>query len=106
MNKVEANKEYSIYKKFINQNVLHSAKKKDDPLSRYPLRLCAYSNEIGAAISPISPALGNALWAPALLYLGADIYDKYKNEDKTYNPSAKRSLRQAIFQGLASVILP
>ena len=80
--------------------------KKTDPLSKYPLRLCAYSNEVGAAISPINPTLGIVLWVPALLYLGADIYDKYKNEDKIYNPSPKRSLRQAIFQGLASVILP
>lgn len=100
MNRLDTIRNSNLYNKFFH------AEKKTDPLSKYPLRLCAYSNEIGAAISPINPALGTVLWAPALLYLGADIYDKYKNEDKTYNPSAKRSLRQAIFQGLASVILP
>ena len=100
MNRLDTIRNSNLYNNFFH------AEKKTDPLSKYPLRLCAYSNEIGAAISPINPALGTVLWAPALLYLGADIYDKYKNEDKTYNPSAKRSLRQAIFQGLASVILP
>ena len=104
MNKLTS--EYNLHKRFINQTLIHEQKPKDDPLSKYPLRLCAYSNEIGAAISPINSTLGNVLWAPALLYLGADIYDKYKNEDKIYNPDGKRSLKQAIFQGLSSVILP
>jgi len=97
-----------LYNKIISQRASEKEKKKEttDILNKPPMRYLAYSNEIGAAISPINKSLGTALWAPALLYLGADIYDKYKNEDNTYNPSAKRSLRQAIFQGLASVILP
>lgn len=109
MEKIIANKpEYRIYRKFIAQNIVMSNKKKEtnDILNKPPIRYLAYSNEIGSAISPINKSLGTALWAPALLYLGADIYDKYKNEDTTYNPSARRSVRQAIFQGFASVILP
>ncbi len=99
--------ENELYKKFLQQNKQAPKKpKKNDILSKYPLRLLAYSNEVGAAISPINNTLGTVLWAPALLYLGADIYDKYKNEENTYNPSTERSVRQAIFQGLASVILP
>ena len=98
--------EYKLYHKFVSQNLTTKKKENDDILSKYPLRLLAYSNEVGAAISPINNTLGTVLWAPALLYLGADIYDKYKNEDKTYNPSARRSIQQAIFQGLASVIMP
>lgn len=109
MEKIIANKpEYRIYRKFIAQNIVMSNKKKEtnDILNKPPIRYLAYSNEIGSAISPINKSLGTALWAPALLYLGADIYDKYKNEDTTYNPSTRRSVRQAIFQGFASVILP
>ena len=109
MEKINTNKpEYKLYQKFIAQNIVLNNKKKEtnDVLNKPPIRYLAYSNEIGSAISPINKSLGTALWVPALLYLGADIYDKYKNEDTTYNPSAKRSLRQAIFQGFASVILP
>ena len=98
--------EYNIYKRFIHKNTLAHQKQKNDPLSKFPLRACAYSNEIGAAISPINKAAGTLLWAPALLYIGADIYDKYKNEDTTYSPSTKRSVKQVVFQGLASVIMP
>lgn len=98
-------KEYNIYRKFINGNIANQKQKKD-VLAKYPLRLLAYSNEVGSAISPISSSLGTALWAPALLYLGADIYDKYGYEDKTYNPSSKRAIKETIYQGLASVIMP
>ena len=44
----------------------------------------SYSNEIGTAISEIAPRLGTALWAPTFLYLGADLYDKYKNDKDSY----------------------
>ena len=80
--------------------------KYNDPLNQWPARGLAYSNEIGAAISEIAPKLGLLLWVPALLYFGADIYDKYKNDQNSYDPSAKRGTKQAIFQLLASVILP
>ncbi len=103
---MKMSQEYNLYKRFINQNLVVQHKENNDPLSKFPLRACAYSNEVGAAISPINKTAGTLLWAPALLYLGADIYDKYKNENTTYAPSVKRSLRQAVFQGLASVIMP
>ncbi len=77
-----------------------------DPLLKWPLRGCAYSNEVGAAISSLSPKLGTLLWVPALLYFGADIYDKYKTDKTEYNPSGRRGLKQAVFQALASVIMP
>lgn len=82
-----------------------------DPLMRLPLRLCAYTNEVGAALSPI-PGIGATLfklsWVPALLYFGADIYDKYsKGENNDYSkPSGTKATQESIFQGLASVILP
>lgn len=77
-----------------------------DPLAKWPVRGLAYSNELGVAIGEIAPKLGALLWGPALMYFGADIYDKYKNQETNYNPSTKRGLEQAIFQALASVILP
>ncbi len=77
-----------------------------DPLSKWPIRGLAYSNELGVAIGEIAPKLGTLLWVPALMYFGADIYDKYKTQETNYNPSTKRALEQAIFQSLASVILP
>ncbi len=77
-----------------------------DPLMNWPIRGLAYSNELGAAISEVAPKLGTLLWFPAMLYFGADIYDKYKNEKTSYDPNAKRGTEQAIFQLLASVLMP
>lgn len=81
-------------------------KKYTDPLMNWPVRGLAYSNELGAALSEIAPKLGVLLWFPAMLYFGADIYDKYKNEKTSYDPNAQRGTEQAIFQLLASVVLP
>lgn len=71
-----------------------------DPLNSNSAVLMSYSNEVGTAISEIAPKLGTALWIPTFMYLGADIYDKYKNDKDNYNPSAKRALNRAIFQGI------
>lgn len=81
-------------------------KKYQDPLMQWPARGLAYTNEFGAVISDIAPKLGTLLWFPAMLYFGADIYDKYKNEKTSFSPDAGRGTEQAIFQLLASVILP
>lgn len=78
--------------------------KYQDPLNKKVPVLMSYSNEIGTAISEIAPKLGTALWAPTFLYLGADIYDKYKNDKDNYKPSGKRALKRAIFQGMTSLI--
>lgn len=77
-----------------------------DPLRNWPLKGMAYSNEIGSVVSGISPKAGTVLWVPALMYIGADVYDKYKNEDNCYAPSKRRGVKEAFFQGLASVMLP
>ncbi len=90
-----------------NPNINSKPKKKhkyQDPLNKKVPVLMSYSNEIGTAISEIAPKLGAALWAPTFMYLGADIYDKYKNDKDNYNPSGKRALKRAIFQGMTSLI--
>lgn len=78
----------------------------NDPLLKWPLRGLAFTNDIGAAVMDIAPNIGLALWIPALMYFGADIYDKYKSDEKEYNPSGKRAFKQAVFQACASVALP
>ncbi len=77
-----------------------------DPLLCWPLRGLAFTNDIGAAVMDIAPSLGMGLWVPALMYFGADIYDKYKSDEKEYEPSGKRAFKQAVFQACASVVLP
>lgn len=77
-----------------------------DPLNDWKLRALSYSNEIGAALNVITPRLGAALWIPTFMYLGADIYDKYKNDKDVYSPSSKRGLEQVISQSVSSILLP
>lgn len=77
-----------------------------DPLMQYPLRGAAFSNEVGEALRPVIGNYATVSWAPALLYIGADVYDKYKNNQTEYSPNSKRCLKQAVFQGMASIMLP
>ena len=81
-------------------------KQYNDPLMKWPIRGLAFTNDIGAAVMDIAPKLGTVLWYPAMMYFGADIYDKYRNNKESYEPNAKRGLEQAIFQALASVVFP
>lgn len=78
----------------------------NDPLMKWPVRGLAFTNDIGAAVMDIAPKLGTFLWYPAMMYFGADIYDKYRNNKETYDPNAKRGFEQAIFQAFASVVFP
>ena len=77
-----------------------------DPLMRWPLRGAAFTNEVGEALRPLIGGYATLSWAPALLYIGADVYDKYKNNQTEYSPNSQRCLKQAIFQGMASILLP
>lgn len=81
-------------------------KEYNDPLMKWPVRGMAFTNDIGAAIMDIAPKAGTFLWYPAMMYFGADIYDKYRNDKEQYDPNAKRGFKQAIFQALASVVFP
>ena len=77
-----------------------------DPMMNWPLRGCAFTNEVGEALRPLIGSCANLTWVPALMYIGADVYDKYKNDQTEYSPDSRRALKQAIFQGLASIALP
>lgn len=77
-----------------------------DPLMHWPLRGAAFTNEVGEALRPLIGKYATLSWAPALLYIGADIYDKYKNDQTEYSPNSHRCLQQAVFQGMASILLP
>ena len=77
-----------------------------DPLMKWPLRGAAFTNEVGEALRPLIGQYATLTWVPALMYIGADIYDKYKNDQTEYSPNSKRLLKQAIFQGTASILLP
>ena len=77
-----------------------------DPLMKWPLRGAAFTNEVGEAMRPLIGGYATLSWVPALMYIGADIYDKYKNDETEYSPNSKRLLKQAIFQGMASIFLP
>lgn len=93
---------------FLAQSFEREPKKKNfsDPLTKWPVRGMAFSNDIGAAIMDIAPKAGTAFWIPALMYFGADIYDKYRNDKASYDPDAKRGLKQALFQTFASILFP
>ncbi|MCM1339756.1 MAG: hypothetical protein NC191_08805 [Muribaculaceae bacterium] len=81
-------------------------KKYKDPLTNWPLRGLGYTNDIGIAINELAPATARLFWVPALMYFGADIYDKYKNKGDKYKPNAARAFNQAIFQACASIMFP
>lgn len=87
----------------------HDKKPKEDPLLDSPLRALAYTNEVGVALAPaVGKTISLAFWAPALMYFGADIWDKYKRgQDNSYhNNDKKTAFRQAVFHAAASVVGP
>lgn len=59
-----------------------------------------------ATVNEIAPKLTFALWVPSFMYLGADIYDKYKNDKNEFSPSSKRGVKEAIRQAFSFFILP
>ena len=77
-----------------------------DPLMTFPVRALGYTNDIGVAINELAPVAARLFWVPALMYMGADVYDKYKNKDNTYDPNSQRAYQQAVFQASASIIFP
>ncbi|MBD5401784.1 hypothetical protein HDR58_03140 [bacterium] len=81
-------------------------KKYVDPLTSWPLRGLGYTNDVGIAINELAPSAARLFWIPALMYFGADIYDKYKNKGDKYKPNPERACSQAVFQACASIIFP
>ncbi|UKI40578.1 MAG: hypothetical protein L6V95_10450 [Candidatus Melainabacteria bacterium] len=67
------------------------------------MRPFAYSNEVGAAVEPLighSAALMS--YFPAMLYIGADCYDKYLrgDNDDYQNPQPRDLPKRSFFKGL------
>ena len=89
-----------------NSTYKKEAQEYRDPLMKWPLRGAAFTNEIGEVLRPMIGSTANLFWIPVFLYIGADVYDKYKNDETEYSPNSKRLLKQAIFQGMASIFLP
>lgn len=87
----------------------HKNTEKKSPLDIYPMKLLPYGNEVGAALAPI-PEIGGKLfslsWVPTLMYLGADIYDKYAQGDSGdyKTPSIRRGIDEATSQTLSGVL--
>lgn len=116
MNDMLASK--NTYEKFVfKQNTLSgkaeqpksSSNNKKDLLLEYPMRALGYTNEIGEALRPaVGHFAANLFWVPALMYFGADIWDKYKRgEDDSYQNNDKRAaFRQAVFHSIASLAGP
>ncbi|MCR5265717.1 MAG: hypothetical protein K6E29_03885 [Cyanobacteria bacterium RUI128] len=78
-----------------------------DIYAEMPVRALGYTNELGEAIRPLSPLLANLSWLPAIGYIGADISDKYKQDEYSNQiPSKERASKQFVTQMLASVLLP
>lgn len=79
-------------------------KKYHDPLNSWKFKWMSYSDEAGTFISEVAPKLGAALWVPSFMYIGADVYDKYKNNKDKYDPSARRAFDRAIYQGISNLV--
>lgn len=88
------------------KHTLEEKKTYKDPLNSRTISALTYSSEIGATINEIAPKLTFAFWVPSFMYLGADIYDKYKNDKNEYSPSSKRAVKESIRQALTFFILP
>lgn len=96
----------SVLSLFHRKEKKEKAENYDDPLNYWWVKAATYSNEVGTTIREMAPKLGQALWIPSIMYLGADIYDKYKNDKNHYDPSGKRGLERVIYQGVAGFLLP
>ncbi len=82
---------------------------KKDILIESPIRMLGYTNEVGEALRPaVGSMVANLFWVPALMYFGADIWDKYKRgqDDSYQNSDKKTALRQAVFHTVASLVGP
>lgn len=84
-----------------------SEKKKDKKSiwHTYPLKICAYSNDVGEAIRPVIGAFFAKLsWLPAIFYIIGSILSKVF--DSGSPEKSKELSKEILFQGVASLLLP
>jgi hypothetical protein len=75
----------------------------------YPLKICAYSNDVGEAIRPVIGAYFAKLsWIPAIFYIIGAILSKAfcSNSPEKSNELPKELSKEILFQGNASLLLP
>lgn len=91
----------------INKEPEKSQEKRRDIYMEMPVRALGYTNEVGEALRPVIGKWAWASWVPAIAYIGADVADKYKQDEYgNQEPSGERAAKQLSTQLLASVILP
>lgn len=100
-----------LYRTIASENVSFKAnkgsdeKKEESVWHTYPLKACAYSNDIGEAIRPIIGAFFAKLsWLPAIFYVLGAILGKLLSsipQDKS-----KELSKEILFQLIASLFLP
>jgi hypothetical protein len=108
LNKISFQKNKADSNKNIEEEQQENIKtRRRDAFAEMPIRALGYTNELGEAIRPLSPILANLSWLPAIAYIGADVADKYKQDEYGDNtPSKRRASKQLATQLLASVFLP
>lgn len=90
------------------KQISFKAKQKEDKENiwhTYPLKGCAYSNDIGEAVRPI---IGNSFaklsWIPAIFYVLGAIISKILTANS--NDKSKELQKEILFQLIASLLLP
>lgn len=75
----------------------------------YPLKACAYANDLGEALRPVIGAfLAKLSWIPAIFYIIGAILSKalcQNSPDKSKDKS-RELVKEILFQGIASLLLP
>lgn len=112
-NSIQAKERKGIYKNLYrtieSENVSFKGKEnkedKENIWHSYPLKACAYSNDVGEAIRPIIGAFFAKLsWLPAIFYVLGAILSKMLGS--TSKDKSNELSKEILFQLFASLLLP
>lgn len=100
---VAKNLNFSAEEKVTFNSHLHRPKK--NPWHKYPLKACAYMNDLGEALRPlIGATCAKIFWVPSIAYVGGSILSK-----AVCPPSPnkyKEITKETLFQIITSLVLP